>query len=306
MFKRLFSSTVQRQPLLTNEPFLPRLEYFYYNQLYKDLLLLNYDHSGLDFDKLEDAETEINEIYKLQVHKLPSYDQHITGILSPPEPLPQRKIRKKLKNPIDYTAIPKEIFNAPDFVPVDLRFSPKLDRVPKLKSIVLDIYTEEAIANKSVLLAALMALQAICGVRPDPVLAKKGILKLVYLGDASRKIRQGMPIGAKVKLEGPDMYHFLDKLVQTVMPRIREFEGIYPGDGVVEFKLDASTVGTFPDIEPHFDSFPRLFDTTVTINTSARSEYETVGLLSGIDYSDLYRISNSIHEKKRCSNQQGC
>ena len=121
----------------------------------------------------------------------------------------------------------------------------------------------------------------------------------IYQGDASRKIRQGMPIGAKVKLEGPEMYHFLDKLVQTVMPRIREFEGVYPGDGVVQFKLDASTVGTFPDIEPHFDSFPRLFDTTVTINTSGRSEYETVGLLSGNLCKFYFRFPDSICKEKR-------
>lgn len=163
--------------MLSNEPFLPRLEYFYYTQRYKDLLLLNYDHSGLDFDELPDLDTEIENIYKQQAHKLQCYDQHITGILSPPEQLPPRRVRKKLKNPIDYTAIPKEIFYAPEFVPIDMRFSPKMDRVPKLKSIVLDIYTEEAIANKSVLLSALMALQAICGVRPDPVLAKKGKFK---------------------------------------------------------------------------------------------------------------------------------
>jgi large subunit ribosomal protein L5 len=76
-----------------------------------------------------------------------------------------------------------------------------------------------------------------------------------------------MPIGCKVEIEGEEMYTFLDKLVQCVLPRIREFKGLNPinNDGKVEFILPASAVGTFPDIEPHFDMFPRLFDTEVSV-----------------------------------------
>jgi ribosomal protein L5 len=104
-----------------------------------------------------------------------------------------------------------------------------------------------------------MSLQCITGKRAEPVFATRG--------DNSKKIRAGMPLGARVTLQGSEMYYFLDKLVQTVLPRIREWEGVNPigdGKGSLELTLPASVVGTFPDIEPHFDMFPRLFDTKVS------------------------------------------
>jgi large subunit ribosomal protein L5 len=100
-------------------------------------------------------------------------------------------------------------------------------------------------------------MQSICGKKPKPVFATKG--------DASKKIRAGMPIGCKVSIRGEEMYTFLDKLIQCVLPRIREFKGLNPvsNKGVVEMTLPSNAIGTFPDIEPHFDMFPRLFDTKV-------------------------------------------
>jgi large subunit ribosomal protein L5 len=77
-----------------------------------------------------------------------------------------------------------------------------------------------------------------------------------------------MPLGATVSLGGQEMYNFLDKMIQCVLPRIREWPGVNPiGDdkGSISFMLPASAVGTFPDIEPHFDSFPRLFDIEVLL-----------------------------------------
>ncbi|KAJ3344610.1 hypothetical protein HDU91_000165, partial [Kappamyces sp. JEL0680] len=99
-----------------------------------------------------------------------------------------------------------------------------------------------------------------------------------------KKIRVGMPIGARARLPLSESYHFLDKMIQCVLPRIREWEGVNPqgdGNGSISFTLPASSIGTFPDIEPHFDSFPRLYDTKVTIHTTAVNDWETCLLLSG-------------------------
>lgn len=73
-------------------------------------------------------------------------------------------------------------------------------------------------------------------------------------------------------------------MTQCVLPRIREWKGINPvGDsrGSLSITLPASVIGTFPDIEPHFDSFPRLFDTEIIFRTSGKTDRETCMLLSG-------------------------
>ena len=93
-----------------------------------------------------------------------------------------------------------------------------------------------------------------------------------------------MPLGARVELTGRDMYLFLDKMTQCVLPRISDWPGINPegnNKGVISFDLPSASVGCFPDIEPHFDMFPRLFDTTVTMHTSGKSDWESTLCLSG-------------------------
>lgn len=120
-----------------------------------------------------------------------------------------------------------------------------------------------------------MVLQSITGVRPDPVFAEKG--------DNTKKIRKGMPIGACVELQGSDMYLFLDKMTQCVLPRIADWTGISPhgdGKGALSFTLPPQAVGYFPDIEPHFDMFPRLAETTVTFQCNNTSDEQTALLLS--------------------------
>jgi len=275
------------QAVLAPIPLLPRLETHYFENMYQDLMILTYQHTK----SVKDLETErewqldsqslderVQANFKTHLHLLETEPEtkEITGILSLKEKQEKAIKKKKLKNLIDYTSIPKEIFNAPEWTDTSRPYSPLMSRIPALKSVVLDIYTEEAIQNKSILLSAIMSLQSISGVRPDPVLATKG--------DASRKIRAGMAIGARVELKDQDAFHFLDKTIQCVLPRIREWEGVNPeGDnqGAISFKLPASSIGTFPDIEAHFDSFPRLFDVTVTINTTGQDDWESVLLLSG-------------------------
>lgn len=102
---------------------------------------------------------------------------------------PQQRQRRNLPNPIDYTSIPSTLLHAKPYTPPPPPFSPLPSRMPSLHSISLSITTDEAIGNKPVLLSAIMALQCVSGKRADPVFATKG--------DASKKIRAGMPIGAK-------------------------------------------------------------------------------------------------------------
>ena len=80
------------------------------------------------------------------------------------------------------------------------------------------------------------------------------------------------------------MFEFLDKLAMTVLPRIREWngvEGIGDDNGSLAIRIPKSAVGFFPDIEPHFDSFPLFFDIDLLIHTTGKSDWETALCLSG-------------------------
>ena len=154
--------------------------------------------------------------------------------------------------------------------------------------------TSHILLIRSILLGAVMSLQSITGIRPEPVFATRG--------DSTKKIRAGMPMGAKVSLHGSEMYYFLDKLVQCVLPRIREWQGVNPvgdGKGSISLNLPAQVVGTFPDIEPHFDMFPRLFDVKVDLHTTGQSDQETILLLSGFQIPFLDKpVVDEVEVKK--------
>jgi ribosomal protein L5 len=261
---RRFSAA--RQPLVNPIPFVPRLESHYYDNLYEDLVLLNYDHAVDVKDSDWDIpELSLEELYSLPLEKLPTRPESelCTNYLSTKLShvgIPKKELGfvRKFKNPIDYTSIPNEDFYAPVGTQEFTKFSPLPYRTPALRQIDLKIWAEEAVGNKNLLLSAIMSLQSISGIRATPLFATRG--------DASKKIRAGMPLGANVTLNGQEMFNFFDKMIQCVLPRIREWSGVNPigdGQGAISFKLPASAVGTFPDIEPHFDSFPRLFDVEV-------------------------------------------
>ncbi|HAK75033.1 MAG TPA: 50S ribosomal protein L5, partial [Sporomusaceae bacterium] len=92
--------------------------------------------------------------------------------------------------------------------------------IPKVEKIVINMGVGEAVGNPKVLDAAVGDMKAIAGQKPLVTRAKKSI--------AAFKIRQGMPIGAKVPLRGERMYQFLDKLINVALPRVRDFRGISP------------------------------------------------------------------------------
>lgn len=263
-----------------------RMEEHYHNTLMEDLMVLCYDHSDANRfqqDLRFDARAELQKVYLADLARIetqPCSSDIPASLLSVQHsrpPLMKRRYRKRLYNPIDYTAVPFSVLHAkPSPKPAEA-FEPTARRLPQVSRVVLKTWTESALGNKAILLSAIMALQSIGGVKPEPLFAEKG--------DAVKRIREGMPLGCRVELTGHRMHEFMDKMVHCVLPRIREFKGFNPkgnGKGSISLTLPSSSVGYFPDIEPHFDMFPRLFDVDVLIQTTAQTDREMLLLLSGL------------------------
>lgn len=144
-------------------------------------------------------------------------------------------------------------------------------QVPRLDKVVLNIGLGEAIQNAKALEAAERDLAAISGQHPVSTRAKKSI--------ASFRLRAGMPIGLKVTLRGERMYHFFDKLVNAVLPRIREFQGVSPNsfDGNGNYTLGIKEQIVFPEVE--YDKIDKLRGLEVSIITTAKTDEEGRHLL---------------------------
>jgi large subunit ribosomal protein L5 len=144
-------------------------------------------------------------------------------------------------------------------------------QVPCLEKMVLNIGAGEAIQNAKVLEAAERDLVAISGQHPVITRAKKSI--------AAFRLRSGMPIGLKVTLRGERMYDFVDKLVNAVLPRMREFQGISPNsfDGRGNYTLGFSEQIVFPEIDYEKIDKPRGLE--VSIITTAKTDEEGRHLL---------------------------
>jgi len=144
-------------------------------------------------------------------------------------------------------------------------------QVPKLRKIVLNIGLGEAIQNPKALEAAEGDLAAISGQHPVITRAKRSI--------ASFKLRAGMPIGVMVTLQGRRMYDFFDKLVNVVLPRIRDFQGVSRDsfDGEGNYTLGIKEQIVFPEID--YDKVDNLRGLEVTIVTTTASNEESRNLL---------------------------
>ena len=144
-------------------------------------------------------------------------------------------------------------------------------QVPKLEKIVINIGLGEAVQNAKALEAAEIDLVAISGQHPVITRAKKSI--------AAFKLRAGMPVGMVVTLHGKRMYDFLDKLINIVLPRIRDFQGIprssFDGDGNYSLGLKEQIV--FPEID--YDKVDKTRGLEVTIVTTANNNEEGRQLL---------------------------
>jgi len=143
--------------------------------------------------------------------------------------------------------------------------------VPRLRKIVINIGMGEATQNAKALESAQADLATVSGQRPVITRAKKSI--------AAFKLRAGMPIGVMVTLRGRRMYEFLDKLINAVLPRIRDFRGIPRNafDGRGNYSLGLKDQLTFPEIE--YSKIDKARGLQVTIVTSARTDEEGRRLL---------------------------
>jgi large subunit ribosomal protein L5 len=143
--------------------------------------------------------------------------------------------------------------------------------VPRLEKVVLNIGVGEAIQNARALEAAEKDLETIAGQHPITTRSKKSI--------AAFKLREGMPVGLKVTLRGERMYEFVDKLVNTVLCRIREFQGVprssFDGRGNYTLAFREQTV--FPEIE--YDKIDKARGLEVSIVTTAKLDEEGKNLL---------------------------
>ena len=144
--------------------------------------------------------------------------------------------------------------------------------VPRLDKAVLSIGLGEAIQNPKAMEAAENDLAAISGQHPITTRARKSI--------AAFKLRAGMPIGTKVTLRGVRMYEFLDKLMNVVLPRMREFQGVSPNsfDGRGNYSLGLREQIIFPEID--YDKIDKLRGLEISIITTAKTDEEGRQLLS--------------------------
>ena len=144
-------------------------------------------------------------------------------------------------------------------------------QIPKIAKVVVNIGVGEAIQDPKVLDAACSDLTQITGQKPLVTRAKKSI--------AAFKLRQGMPIGAKVTLRGDRMYYFLDKLFNVALPRIRDFRGISTDgfDGRGNYTLGLKEQLIFPEIS--IDKIDKVRGMDITIVTSAQTDQEGIELL---------------------------
>ncbi|MGZ9587242.1 50S ribosomal protein L5 [Paenibacillus marinisediminis] len=145
-------------------------------------------------------------------------------------------------------------------------------QVPKVEKVVINMGMGEAVSNSKVLDVAVAEMQLIAGQKPVITRAKKSI--------AGFKLREGMPIGVKVTLRGERMYHFLDKLFNVTLPRVRDFHGISNKafDGRGNYTLGLKEQIIFPEIE--YDKVDKVRGMDIVIVTTAKSDEESRELLT--------------------------
>ncbi|MDA0984341.1 MAG: 50S ribosomal protein L5 [Bacteroidetes bacterium] len=145
-------------------------------------------------------------------------------------------------------------------------------QVPKLEKIVISRGVGAAVADKKLIDHAVDELTMITGQKAISTISKKDV--------ATFKLRKGMPIGAKVTLRGERMYEFLDRLVTTALPRVRDFQGVKATgfDGRGNYTLGVTEQIIFPEID--IDKVNRINGMDITFVTSAPTDQEAKSLLT--------------------------
>jgi large subunit ribosomal protein L5 len=147
-------------------------------------------------------------------------------------------------------------------------------QVPRISKVTLNMGVGEAKTEAKVLDAALDELTIIAGQRAQVRRAKKSV--------AQFKIREGMPIGARVTLRGDRAWEFIDRLISIALPRIRDFRGLNPGsfDGRGNYSLGIREQIIFPEID--YDSINQVRGLDVAITTTAPNDEQALALLRGL------------------------
>ena len=142
---------------------------------------------------------------------------------------------------------------------------------PKLEKIIVNMGVGEATQNSKLIDAAMADLTLITGQKP--------LLRKAKKSEAGFKLREGMPIGAKVTLRKERMYDFIDRLVNVVLPRVRDFEGVPSDsfDGRGNYSVGLRDQLVFPEID--FDKVEKLLGMSITMVSSAKTDEEGRALL---------------------------
>ncbi|APH06653.1 50S ribosomal protein L5 [Bacillus weihaiensis] len=145
-------------------------------------------------------------------------------------------------------------------------------QAPKLEKIVINMGVGDAVSNSKALDVAVEELTQITGQKPVVTKAKKSI--------AGFRLREGMPIGAKVTLRGERMYQFLDKLIAVSLPRVRDFRGVSKKsfDGRGNYTLGVKEQLIFPEID--YDKVNKVRGMDIVIVTTANTDEEARELLT--------------------------
>jgi large subunit ribosomal protein L5 len=151
-----------------------------------------------------------------------------------------------------------------------------VNQVPRLEKIVVNMGVGSAVADSKQLDAAVADLRAITGQQPKICRAKKSI--------ASFKLRTGMPIGAKVTLRGERMWEFLDRLLSTAIPRVRDFRGVSATsfDGRGNYSLGVTEQLIFTEID--YDKADRVRGMDITIVTTATNDNDARALFDALGF----------------------
>jgi large subunit ribosomal protein L5 len=146
--------------------------------------------------------------------------------------------------------------------------------VPKIKKIVVNIGVGDAKENRKLIEASSKELGAITGQKPVVTKAKNSL--------SNFKIREGMPIGVKVTLRGERMYHFMAKLINASLPRVRDFQGLSRKgfDGRGNYNLGVKEQLIFPEV--NYDEIERVRGMNITFVTTSKTNEESLSLLENM------------------------
>jgi large subunit ribosomal protein L5 len=149
-------------------------------------------------------------------------------------------------------------------------------QVPRLEKIVINMGVGEAVNDRKKVDSAAGDLALIAGQRPVQTRSRLAI--------ATYKLREGMPIGAKVTLRGDRMYEFLDRLVTIALPRVKDFRGLNPKsfDGRGNYACGLKEHIVFPEID--YDKVDQIWGMDIIVCTSAKSDDEARELLRGFNF----------------------